>query len=112
MLRGLFLQIGVLAAGHFVQINFRAARLRRGVERRDNTRAPVPSNRKTRSASARSSPVSRGVCCSAATIEFRFGWLVRAGHRGDREIDHVHARFARLAGSRPTLMPLVSCVWK
>ncbi len=30
---GLFLEIGVLAAGHFVQINFRAAGLRRGVER-------------------------------------------------------------------------------
>ena len=45
---GLFLEIGVLAAGHFVQINLGAAGLGRGVERRVDTRAPVPSNRKTR----------------------------------------------------------------
>ena len=33
MLGGLFLEIGVLAAGHLVQINLRRSRFRRGIKR-------------------------------------------------------------------------------
>ena len=61
---GLFLEIGVLAAGHFVLINFRRAAARGGVERRVVGARPFPSNRKIRSA-----PPNPGRCragCGAA----------------------------------------------
>ena len=106
------LQVRVLAAGHFVQIHFGAAGLRRSVERRVKLAHLLP---------VIGELVQR--------VEVEPGVARRVLQRGDdgvevrlaeceplieamREIDDVHAGIARLAGSRPALMPLVSCVWK
>ena len=56
--------------------------------------------------------MSRGVFCSAATIEFRFGWLVEPDIEAiARSTMSTPASLAFRIGRR-TARPLVSCVWK
>ena len=98
---GLFLQVGVLATGHFVDINFGGAGLGLRYRMAGSRCALSPSNRQHWLSASRSMPVSRSVCASAATMEFRLGWLVCAAHRSDGAVGHVDAGFGRLQnGSR------------
>ena len=65
-------QIGELATGHFVKIDFRGPGARPGIERQIPGADSLPIIGALIESGERR-PVSRGVCARAATIELRFG---------------------------------------
>ncbi len=92
---GLFLEVGVLAAGHFVEENLGAAGLRRGVERRVELADFFPVIGEFVERVEVQLGVARRVLERGDdAVEVRLRGA--AGHRGDGEIDNVHTRLAGL----------------
>ena len=96
----LFPQIRVLAARHLVDVNFGRCRTSARCRTACSKCAPSPNNRSTWFNASKFKPVSRSVCASAATIEFRFGWLVVPLMARDGAVRDMHAGFRGLQHRR------------
>ncbi len=99
MLAACSLQVGILAAGHLVQVNLGAAGLRRDVKRRVILPHLFPVIGELVQRGEVQARVARGVLQRGDDrVEVRLAGA--AGHGGDGEVHHVHAGFARLQDAR------------